>query len=127
MIFCFKTLDVPYIYVVKYTYDCLYNDPKNTKGVFFTMNKQNQSSSGTKRIAFAIIAVLLLIALIVLQLKTNANIDPETYQPKAYSTIFSLLPPVIAIVLALITKEVYSSLVYSPAHSSMPTAVRSFS
>ncbi|MBR0365464.1 MAG: Na+/H+ antiporter NhaC family protein, partial [Clostridia bacterium] len=74
------------------------------------MNKQNQSSSGTKRIAFAIIAVLLLIALIVLQLKTNANIDPETYQPKAYSTIFSLLPPVIAIVLALITKEVYSSL-----------------
>ena len=74
------------------------------------MNKQNQTSSGTKKIAFAIIAALLLIALIVLQVKTNANIDPENYQPRAYSTIFSLLPPVVAIVLALITKEVYSSL-----------------
>ena len=30
--------------------------------------------------------------------------------PSAYATIFSLLPPVIAIALALITKEVYSSL-----------------
>lgn len=32
------------------------------------------------------------------------------YFPAAYSTIFSLLPPVVAIVLALVTKEVYSSL-----------------
>jgi hypothetical protein len=30
--------------------------------------------------------------------------------PSTYATIFSLLPPVIAIALALITKEVYSSL-----------------
>jgi tetracycline resistance efflux pump len=36
--------------------------------------------------------------------------DPETYTCAAYATVFSLLPPVIAIVLALITKEVYSSL-----------------
>ena len=36
--------------------------------------------------------------------------DPATYTCAVYSTIFSLLPPVIAIVLALITKEVYMSL-----------------
>lgn len=37
-------------------------------------------------------------------------VDPETYKPAVYSTIGALLPPVIAIALALITKEVYSSL-----------------
>lgn len=36
--------------------------------------------------------------------------DPATYTCAVYSTVFSLLPPVIAIVLALITKEVYTSL-----------------
>ncbi len=39
-----------------------------------------------------------------------AVVDPKTYQPAVYSTIGALLPPVIAIALALITKEVYSSL-----------------
>ena len=34
----------------------------------------------------------------------------ETYQPALYATIWALLPPLVAIVLALITKEVYSSL-----------------
>ena len=38
------------------------------------------------------------------------TVDPETYKPAIYSTIGALLPPVIAIALALITKEVYSSL-----------------
>ncbi len=32
------------------------------------------------------------------------------YQPAAYATFWALVPPVVAIVLALITKEVYSSL-----------------
>ena len=36
--------------------------------------------------------------------------DPSTYTCAVYSTFFSLLPPVIAIVLALNTKEVYTSL-----------------
>ena len=36
--------------------------------------------------------------------------DPATYTCAVYSTFFSLLPPVIAIVLALNTKEVYTSL-----------------
>ena len=34
----------------------------------------------------------------------------ETYQPALYATIWALLPPLVAIILALITKEVYSSL-----------------
>ncbi len=37
-------------------------------------------------------------------------VDVETFKPAVYSSIGSLLPPVIAIGLALITKEVYSSL-----------------
>ena len=36
--------------------------------------------------------------------------DAETYQPALYATIWALLPPLVAIILALITKEVYSSL-----------------
>lgn len=36
--------------------------------------------------------------------------DPENYQCGVYATVFALLPPVIAIGLALITKEVYTSL-----------------
>ena len=34
----------------------------------------------------------------------------ETYQPALYATIWALLPPLVAIVLALITQELYSSL-----------------
>ena len=34
----------------------------------------------------------------------------EAYQPALYATFWALLPPVVAIGLALITKEVYSSL-----------------
>lgn len=41
---------------------------------------------------------------------TPNAVDPTVYKPAVYSTIASLLPPVIAIALALITKEVYSSL-----------------
>ena len=48
--------------------------------------------------------------------------DPSTYTCAVYSTFFSLLPPVIAIVLALNTKEVYTSLLASPrARCCMPT------
>ena len=36
--------------------------------------------------------------------------DPSTYTCAVYSTALSLLPPVVAIVLALNTKEVYTSL-----------------
>lgn len=36
--------------------------------------------------------------------------EEETYMPSMYATFWALIPPIVAIVLALITKEVYSSL-----------------
>ena len=41
---------------------------------------------------------------------TPGTVDAASFQPAVYSTILSLLPPVVAIGLALATKEVYSSL-----------------
>ena len=45
-----------------------------------------------------------------LMLSTGAFAEEAAYQPALYSTFWSLVPPIVAIVLALITKEVYSSL-----------------
>ena len=45
--------------------------------------------------------------------------DPSTYTCAVYSTLFSLLPPVIAIVLALNTKEVYTSLLVGIASGAL--------
>ncbi len=63
-----------------------------------------------KGIIFLLSAVIILAVLIVFTLNTPGSVDPEGYEPAVYSSLFSLLPPVIAIILALITKEVYSSL-----------------
>lgn len=41
------------------------------------------------------------------------------YVPTLYATVFSLLPPLVAIIMALITKEVYSSLILGIAVGSM--------
>lgn len=58
-----------------------------------------------------IVFILILIVLAVISFQTPGSIaDPDTYQCKVYATALSLLPPVIAIGLALITKEVYTSL-----------------
>lgn len=61
------------------------------------------------------IGMLIFLAVIVLLLFVTANTsgvvaDLENYQCGVYATVFALLPPVIAIGLALITKEVYTSL-----------------
>lgn len=54
---------------------------------------------------------LIVLALVVVTLTTTGTVaDPENYAPHIYASAWALLPPVIAIVLALITKEVYSSL-----------------
>jgi len=45
--------------------------------------------------------------------------DPANYTCAVYSTMLSLLPPVIAIVLALITKEVYTSLLVGIASGAL--------
>ncbi|HIW22228.1 MAG TPA: Na+/H+ antiporter NhaC family protein [Candidatus Dorea intestinavium] len=59
----------------------------------------------TKITGGIIFAVILLMPLTVFAADTKTE-----YVPSMYASIWSLLPPVIAIVLALITKEVYSSL-----------------
>lgn len=45
-----------------------------------------------------------------LMLSTAAFAEEAAYQPALYSTFWALVPPIVAIVLALITKEVFSSL-----------------
>lgn len=62
-----------------------------------------------KQIAFLIGTLVIAAILIGLTVVTPGTVA-EDYLPKIYSSVWSLLPPVIAIVLALITKEVYSSL-----------------
>ncbi len=63
----------------------------------------------SKRLMFDL-AALVVLALIILGLCLTFGETPEGYSPAVYATILSLLPPVIAITLALITKEVYSAL-----------------
>ena len=63
-----------------------------------------------KKRIIAIVFLIIVVILIAVTAMTPGTVDADTYAPKAYATILSLLPPVIAIVLALITKEVYSSL-----------------
>ena len=66
----------------------------------------------TKRKRIAMLAFIVMIAvLMIVTMQTPGTIaDPENYQCQTYATVFALLPPVIAIGLALITKEVYTSL-----------------
>ena len=64
----------------------------------------------TQKIILSVL-VLMILGLVVYSFTGAGTItDLENYSPQVYSTIWALLPPVIAIVLALITKEVYSSL-----------------
>lgn len=56
-------------------------------------------------------ALLMVSVLLVVILSTMVfGADAKDYIPALYSSIWALLPPVVAIALALITKEVYSSL-----------------
>lgn len=55
--------------------------------------------------------VMLLLGILMLGCTTVFAAEEATeYVPKVYATFWSLIPPVVAIILALITKEVYSSL-----------------
>ena len=62
-----------------------------------------------KTLAVTAIALVLVMSMSVVAFAEGDGAEVE-YSSRFYSTIFSLLPPVIAIALALITKEVYSSL-----------------
>ena len=59
---------------------------------------------------FLISSLVILGAALAFSYGQPSTVDAETYKPAVYSTAYALLPPVIAIGLALITKEVYSSL-----------------
>ena len=63
-----------------------------------------------KSLIFLALFIVLAVVFAALSAGTPGQVDAETYSPAVYSTPASLLPPIIAIVLALITKEVYSSL-----------------
>lgn len=63
-----------------------------------------------KGLIVLIVSILILAGFSVVSSMTPGQVDLENYTPAVYSTIGALLPPVIAIILALITKEVYSSL-----------------
>ena len=61
-----------------------------------------------KNILKVVVAIL---TLVVMMSMTVFAADAEAaYEPAMYGTFWSLVPPLVAIVLALITKEVYSSL-----------------
>ncbi len=63
-----------------------------------------------KNYAFLVVAVAIVAVFVGISINTPGTVDTATYEPKVYGTIGALLPPVMAIILALITKEVYSSL-----------------
>ena len=63
---------------------------------------------GNKKVLWGVLTLLLVLGLSTLT--AFAAEEAAEYVPKMYATAWSLIPPVVAIVLALITKEVYSSL-----------------
>lgn len=64
-----------------------------------------------KRPSSRILAISLLVMVVGALLATTVfAADGEEYVSNMYGTFWALVPPIIAIVLALITKEVYSSL-----------------
>lgn len=63
-----------------------------------------------KRVGMLIFIGILAVLCVVTAMTPGIITDPENYTCSSYATIVALLPPVIAIGLALITKEVYTSL-----------------
>ena len=76
---------------------------------FFCPRKGRRKMSKKTGTALSVMAMVFMGAL-ASPLTVLAADAEETYQPALYATIWALLPPLVAIVLALITKEVYSSL-----------------
>lgn len=65
----------------------------------------------SKQRVVMLLVLAVLIGLVIITFQTPGKVaDIEAYQPNVHATAWALLPPVIAIGLALITKEVYSSL-----------------
>ena len=71
------------------------------KGVEIMLKKRKLAAWG---------AVVCLLMLAMSSVTVFAAEETTEYVPKMYASFWALVPPVVAIVLALITKEVYSSL-----------------
>ena len=82
---------------------------KKRQPPFFCPRKGRRKMSKKAGTALSVMAMVFMGAL-ASPLTVLAADAEETYQPALYATIWALLPPLVAIVLALITKEVYSSL-----------------
>ena len=76
---------------------------------FFVPEKGRRKMSKKAGTALSLMAMVFMGAL-ASPLTVLAADAEETYQPALYATVWALLPPLVAIILALITKEVYSSL-----------------
>ena len=75
------------------------------------MKKREKTNVKMKKKQIAMLIFIAIIAvLLVVSFQTPGTITEENYQCATYATIWALLPPVIAIGLALVTKEVYTSL-----------------
>ena len=73
-----------------------------------------------KKIGRGLVLMLMLAAMASM---TVLAADGDAPAPAMYATFASLVPPVVAIVLALITKEVYSCLLYtSPSPRDLSTS-----
>lgn len=82
---------------------------KKRQPPFFCPRKGRRKMSKKAGTALSLMAMVFMGAL-ASPLTVLAADAEETYQPALYATIWALLPPLVAIILALITKEVYSSL-----------------
>lgn len=82
---------------------------KKGQSPFFCPRKGRRKMSKKAGTALSVMAMVFMGAL-ASPLTVLAADAEETYQPALYATIWALLPPLVAIILALITKEVYSSL-----------------
>ena len=71
--------------------------------------KEKRKNSSSMKLIMNLLVVAAIVVLIVVTARTRGQV-PEDYVPGVYGTVWALLPPVIAIVLALVTKEVYSAL-----------------
>ena len=74
----------------------------------FLEREEEVTMRGKRKILWGTMTLLLVLALSTMTV--FAADGAEEYVPDMYATFWSLIPPVVAIVLALITKEVYSSL-----------------
>lgn len=77
-------------------------------GIFITFRKEQKTMREKKKALWGVAAVLGI--LLMSSMTVFAADDAAEYVPKMYASFWSLVPPIVAIILALITKEVYSSL-----------------